>query len=433
MELRSYQAQAIYSARAALAHAQAHGKRRSVLLVAPTGAGKTRIAAEIIRLAVERGKRTLFLAHRTELIDQAYDALARLGLSVGVIAASSNKTVNPYRPVQVASIDTLNAREIRPISDLVIEDEAHHGAATTHRALLDHYRGATLVGLTATPERSDGSGLGGDLFSELVVVATPAELLEQGHLVPMEIVRPAAPLRPGKIAQRPVDAWRQHAAGRQTIVFCASVEHADRVSGEFAMDNVDTAVVSAETPHHTRTQSLRLFRSDDVRVLCNVAVLTEGVDLPNTSCIILARGVGTAGLYLQMAGRGSRPAPGKSNCILIDLRGVSHQLGHPYDSRTYSLDGRGIASKTEAAEQSYCRVCGAPIEPGGACTECNIGARDRSITVTGDVLVKYAAMRRLEPSAKRAWLTEWLAQARHRGYKQGWAYAKYRAVFGEAP
>jgi DNA repair protein RadD len=389
MQLRDYQQRAIDEARKALA--TVGNRRKSVLLVSPTGSGKTVIGAEIARSAVARGRRVLWLAHRSELISQASQKLTNLGLDVGLVSASHSHGVRPSASVQVASVDTLAVRNEWPPAVLIIVDEAHHGAARTWRGILDAYPSATVVGLTATPQRSDGSGLGGDLFSRLVVVTTPRELEAEGHLVPMEVIRPAKPLRAGQIAQRPVDAWTQHARGRQTIVFCASVEHANAVCDEFNTNHYRTsAVIDSKTHPDSRASLLEQFRRGILRALCNVAVLTEGTDLPNTSCIIIARGCGTPGLWMQMTGRGSRPHPGKRDCIVLDLRGVSHEHGHPYDPREYSLEGRGIAAQRTTADQSYCRVCGAPIEAGAVCAECGVEARSQSVTVTGDRLEKYA-------------------------------------------
>jgi DNA repair protein RadD len=388
VELRPYQAAAIDGARRALAGIEP-GRRRSVLLVSPTGSGKTVIGSRIVESAVSRSRRALWCVHRRELVDQAYDTLKALGLNVGVVCASSSRRPNPYAPVQVASLDTLIARDLHPPADVVVFDEAHHAAAKGYAEWLAGYPSASVVGLTATPERSDGTGLGG-LFSRMLVVTTPARCLADGHLVPMELVRPARPLKPGQIAQRPVDAWRQHAAGRQTIVFCASIDHASRVAVEFADAGVLASVISTNTETGGRRVALSEFRAGRLPVLCNVAVLTEGTDLPLTSCIILARGAGTPGIYLQMAGRGSRPSPGKSDCTLIDLRGVSHQHGHPYDSREYSLEGRGIRGIKDEATQGYCKTCGAPVESGLQCSECGVASgRDSTVTVTNTPLVKY--------------------------------------------
>lgn len=437
IELRSYQSEAIQKTRIAVA-SDLGGRRKSVLLVSPTGSGKTTIGAEFARLAVERSRRVLWLAHRAELVEQAADAILRGGSKVSVVSASSIRSETADGQVTVASLETLLARDLRPPADLVILDEAHHGAAPTYRQILDHYRDATLIGLTATPERSDGAGLGGDLFSRLIVVTTPQQCLADGHLVPMQIIRPARQLRPGQIAHRPVDAWVQHARGRQTIVFCQSVEHARDTAMQFGSEGVIASYVFGDTSVGGRKAAISDYRSGGTRVLCNVAVLTEGTDLPNTSCIIVARGAGTPGLWMQMTGRGSRPAPGKQDCIVFDLRGVSHEHGHPYADRTYSLEGRGIASLHADPLASYCRVCGAIATPGDPCAECGVEARARDVRVTGARLEPYqwnapAAIRAEGDEQRAVRLRRWIGEARERGYNRRWPFVRYRVVFGETP
>lgn len=418
-------------------------RRRSVLLVAPTGAGKTVIGGELVRLVSQRSRRVLWLAHRIELVEQAICAIQARGVRVVAHSAAKVCGENADEPVAVASLDTLYSRiqlneHWRPAADLVILDEAHHGAAQTYRHILDHYRDATLIGLTATPERSDGAGLGGDLFSRLIVVTTPQQCLADGHLVPMQIIRPAKQLRPGQIAQHPVDAWMQHARGRQTIVFCQSIEHARDTAMEFMGKGVMSSYVFGDTSVGGRRAAISDYRAGGTRVLCNVAVLTEGTDLPSTSCIIVARGAGTPGLWMQMTGRGSRPAPGKKDCIVLDLRGVSHEHGHPYDERTYSLDGRGIAPLHADPLASYCRVCGAIATPGEPCAECGVEARARDVKVTGARLEPYqwnapAVIRAEGDEQRAARLRRWIGEARERGYNRRWPFVRYRVVFGETP
>lgn len=425
--LRPYQLQAIDSIRGAAATSSA------ILCVSPTGSGKTTIASEIARLTVARGRRVLWLAHRAELVEQAFDRLRDFGLEVGAIAASSTRPPNPYHPVQVASIQTLLARGLRPEADTLIWDEAHHAPSTLWSGLASDYRSRLLIGFSATPERSDGRGLG-TVYTHIVEAAGVRQLVGLGHLVPCEIVRPGRRLCAGQIAQRPVDAWRAHAEGRPTICFSPSVIAADAHAAEFVQAGIPAAVVTADTPN--RSQILADFRSGAIRVLVNVYVLTEGFDAPETSCVILARGCGTQGTYLQMVGRGLRPAPGKTDCILIDLHGVSHDLGHPEDERIYSLDGKGIrrGSDDEVDPGASCRVCGAPVAAGEPCGDCGTAPREiRPPEVTGAALVKYAAKRAEGAEARVRTLARWIATARERGYREGWARGRYRAVYDHWP
>jgi superfamily II DNA or RNA helicase len=431
VSLRPYQIDAIERVRVLMRQ----GFKR-VLLVMPTGAGKTRTCAEMSRIVVARGGRVLWLAHRAELIDQAADTLTAQGLTVGSICATATTPPNPFASVQVASPQTLVRRELPP-ADLIVADEAHHfaDAAESWSALLAKYPTTPIVGPTATPDRGDGCGLRGS-FDAIAVGATVAQLTEMGHLVPCRIHRPDKYLEPGQIAQNPVDAYVEHAQGRRTIVFCRSVALAEEYAQEFVLRGIPARALSAETPWAERRLYLDAFKRGAIQVLLNVYVLTEGFDDPGVSCCILARGCGSAGMYLQMIGRILRPAEGKTDALLIDLRGVSHEHGRPEDERTYELEGRGIRIKDPNV---YCPVCGVAREPGEGCTSCGwVPSGDdtsKPDKVTGDPIKPWIShMRESDDAARRAMrLAKWLGEGRARGFKPGWAKFKFKSVYGGWP
>lgn len=415
MSLRPYQADAIARTRAALASGA-----RSVLIVCPTGGGKTVIGAELARKAVANGRRVLWLAHRVELIAQATSTLERM----------------VDDPVTVASLDTLIARGERPDADVVILDEAHHSASDTYNELMAHYFGrAVCIGLTATPQRGDGRGMGPAGWQRMVVVTTTRELIAQGALVPTEVIAPKAPLRPGQIAARPVDAYRAHANGTSALVYAPNLEAAEAMRTDFRDGSIRCELIHGGTPALTRAVLIEQFRAGVVPVLVNVGVLTEGTDLPIASTAILARGCGTIGLYLQIVGRVKRPYPGKTTSLLIDLRGVSHELGHPDEDRVFSLEGRGIRGRDEGADTTYCRVCGAPRVPDStSCEECGTEAQTaRPLKVVASPLEKWGHFRAQDAEQRAQTLARWLGVARAKGYREGWALAKYAAVYGARP
>ena len=430
-QLRDYQATAAEAVRAAM-----WGGARRVCLVMPTGAGKTRTAGELARLVVSQGRRVLWLAHRSELVDQAVEALVALGLSVGAMCSSATSPPNPFAPVQVASVQTLLARRARPPADLIVADEAHHFAEAARRwaELLDAYPSALIVGPTATPERGDGCGLEKQ-FDRIVTGPTVAELTELGHLVPCEVLRPDKPLEPGKIAQNPVDAVVAHAPGRRCAVFARSVPLAEQYAAEFRMQGISARAISAETPWGERRDAIAAFRRGEVRVLTNCYVLTEGFDAPELSCVVVARGCGSAGMWLQMVGRALRPAPGKRDALVLDLRGVSHEHGRPEDEREYSLSGTGIRLRDQ---QSYCPVCGAARTPPEPCESCGYVSEGddtaKPDAIAGVALKPYMRLRETDDDGKRAErLARWMRDGAARGYKPGWAVAKFAAVYGGRP
>lgn len=347
MDARPYQQRAIDQVRQLLG-----GGAGRVCLVAPTGSGKTVMGATIASGAVAGEKRVLWLVHRTELCDQAAGTLERLGLTVGVVSASSSRAPNPYASVQVASLQTLHKRrESLPDADLVIFDEAHHAAADTYASLLSEWPYAQRLGMTATPERADGRGLH-EHFDRIVVAASVRELVQQAVLVPVDVVVPTHALNPGEIAQSPAAAYQKHAHGRSALVFSPTVATAEQHLREFHSAGVTARLVEAATPVAERAEAIQAFRTGQTKVLVNVEVLTEGFDAPIASAAILARGVGSAGMYLQIAGRIMRSHHQKSDAVLIDLRGSSYAHGHPLDDRTFSLTGRGIRSARLLPDQS---------------------------------------------------------------------------------
>ena len=432
--LRPYQARAIHDAREAV-----RAGARAVLIVAPTGAGKTRIGVEVCRGALERGGRVLWLAHRAELLRQARDRLLDEGVPrVGIVAPWAREDDASDAPVMVASVQTLVARGKRggalPDATVVVLDEAHHYAADDWGRVATHYAACSRVGLTATPERADGRPMG-DLFDALVPVAQVSELQRLGVLVPCRVYAPAKPQK--GLASTPVDAYERHTPGELAFVFAANVAHAEAVAAEFLARGITAAVVHGAMRPSVRECLLADFRSGAIRVLVNVYALTEGVDVPQASSCILARGCGSAGQYLQMVGRILRSAPNKGHATLVDLTGVVHLHGLPDEDRRYSLTGEAIArSSGEAAPVVLsCLVCGGcfgawrTADTGRECPLC--GADAPAIKAPK---LRAAELVAVENSGRgRALLVELETQARQQGRDARWVAARYRAHLGAWP
>jgi DNA repair protein RadD len=339
-------------------------------LVLPTGGGKTVVAEELIRRALERSQRVLFIVHRRELVKQTAKRFRTAfgPLQVGTIGGGENPS--PYSPIQVAMIQTLVEREPerRPQADLIIWDECHHALADDWGGILDSYEHAHLVGLTATPQRLDGKPLG-DVFRDLVVAATYPELLKDGHLVQCRAYQP--PEVPGNgLAQEPLKAWQRYAENSQTFAFASDVQGAHAHAAAFNAAGIPSAVIEAKTPAAERDDHLRRFAHGQLRVLWNVYVLTEGTDIPAARCVLLARSVNHVSMFLQMCGRVLRPHESKRDAILIDLTGATLIHGMPLEERAYSLDGKGI-QRTSLAPLRNCMQCGATILSAyDVCPEC---------------------------------------------------------------
>lgn|SRR5512139_1527488 len=366
LELRDYQHRAI----SALRDSYASG-HRSPVLVLPTGGGKTVVAAAIIQGALARGNRSLFVAPRRELINQTVRKLADAGIWDVRVIQAANDTGRPDAPVIVGSIQTLTMDRWLghlPQADLVIPDECHHLVSDKWSQLAGAYPSARWLGLTATPQRSDGRPLG-DVFDDMVVAASVRELTDLGYLVPCRVFAPPDALDTAQLALDPVGAYQQHGAGQRAIVFCVTVEHARQVAADFNAAGIVSDLVVGTSPAQQRADTLTRFASGEIRALVNVNVLTEGFDDPPVAVCILARKPQHAGTFLQMAGRVLRPAPGKTQATLIDLCGSVHEHGVPALDREYSLDGKAITgAKRDAIRQ--CPTCGAVFLAAPTCPEC---------------------------------------------------------------
>lgn len=392
--------------------------------IAVHNSGKTVIGIEAARRSIERGRRVVWLAHRTELIEQTLQVAQRAGIAAGIVSATHPS--NWQAPLQICMMQTLLSREQRPDAELAIVDEAHHAVAAEWSLVVRHY--PKRIGLTATPERADGRGLG-IAFDSLHVAASIRELTDAGHLVPCNVIGPARALDSGQLAQHPVDAYREHCGDRPTIVFAPTIERAE----EWA-EQLQAVVVHSRMSAELRAAAISDFRAGLRRVLVNVNVLTEGFDAPETSACILARGCGSPGMYLQIVGRVLRPAPGKTDALLIDLRGVSHVHGAPDAEREYSLHGAGIRLKDDL---KFCACCGTSITeyPCSTCGYSPADSDDKPVKITGEALraIKFAAKRREDDEKRADYWQRVTQEARHKGYKRGWAIHRYVAVYGGPP
>lgn len=415
---------------------------RRICVVLPTGGGKTRLGMGVVEGAMSKGRRLLWVAHREELIDQASESLRELGQDHGIIKAG--RVASPSMPVQVASVQTLTARPgSLPPADIIVADECHHNTCDTHRDMLAHYpRPELVLGLTATPQRGDGAPLG-DIYEALVVGATIAELQAarrpDGHtvLVPCRTVRPPAAQQ--ELAERPIQALlklgrRRDGSIRPTILFAASVRESIEHVAEARAAGLRAMHVDGKTAPAERKLALDMFRRGELDLVSNVFVLTEGFDAPITECILLARGCGNHGTFLQMVGRGLRSSPstGKVDCLIIDLCGVVHQHGLPEWGCTYSLTGKAISKGEDAARVQQCGACGACFKPAEFCPACgkHLGKPRAKKKVKPADLAEHA----IEPLHKRQeFLERLIGEAKSKGYKAGWVGMRFKARFGFWP
>ena len=406
--LRPYQQRSLEQLREGFA---AHQRQ---LLVIPTGGGKTTVAAHMIRATLERSSEpntVLFMAHRTELIEQCSERLDQNGLSAhGVIMAAHGRR-RPFAPVQVASVDTLaNRPPLSPAPRLIIADECHRTlGGRQNRVIRDLYPRAFVVGLTATPWRLDGRGLGQyergvpQLFTRLVLGATYAQLIADGFILEPQVLCPWKPSLRGvrkdasgdydeaELAKRcdqpqtiadMVAVWLERANGARTVAFAASVQHSQHIAAAFQAAGVAAEHLDGTTPPEERRALLARLASGETRLVSNYGVLTEGWDCPAVEVCILARPTRSLSLHMQCVGRVLRPAAsaGKTRALVLDFAGSTLNHGWPTADRAWTLADRPVEEREEregcedgdeSLDVSVCPHCYA-ARPGkrGACPEC---------------------------------------------------------------
>lgn len=320
-----------------------------MLVCIPTGGGKSATGSAIAR---NYAGHTLWLAHRTELIKQATGTLQRMGV----------------KDFTVASLQSLLASGRRPDADLVVLDECHHANASTYATVLQHYSSVAHLGLTATPQREDGRALG-DHYDRMVCPTSYSELIDEGSLVDCRVIASPQALSGKEVAVDPVDAYLKHTPGQSAFLFAPDVRTSKRHAEAFLNAGVVAAHVDGTTSDEERSEALRAFSAGEVQVLCNVNIFTEGTDVPRCSTVILARGCGSVGLYLQMVGRALRPYPGKECATILDLTGAVLEHGLPTADREWCLVGSGNGRACKAA-LAMCEQCGACWEGSRTCPVC---------------------------------------------------------------
>jgi DNA repair protein RadD len=446
----------------------AEGRRRP-LLVAPTGAGKTVIASELIRRWIVQYRRVLFLAHRREIIDQTSAKLTVNGVRHGIIM--SQVSPRPMEAVQVASIDTLLVRGVRssamdlPPADLVIFDEAHRARGRTREHLISLYPEAALLGMTATPCRGDGRGLG-NLFDVMIECPQVADLIVGGYLVKSRVYAPVNPDLKGvrvekgdyvisqlagrmnteRLVGNIVEHWYKHGEGRPTVAFAVDVAHSVAIRNQFLGAGVRAEHLDGETPLPERADILARLASGETKVVSNCMVLTEGWDCPPVGCTILARPTKQMGLFRQMVGRVLRPADGKPDAVILDHSGAVFRHGLPEDHVEWTLDVDGRAAapvheKRKAGKEPALRECpsckAVMIKP--PCSACgwmpepkarNIDFEDGRL---GLVVGGKARAQAYTNEEKARWYQMLIGEALRRGKKPGWAWYLFKDKFGHEP
>ena len=466
-ELRDYQHRAITNLRTSLLRGA-----KAPLFVLPTGGGKTAIAAELVRAARDKGKPVLFLAPRRELIYQASHRLEVSGIYHGIVM--SGEPVSRMPSVQVASIATLYARCVQrdtmepPPAALVIVDEAHIGIGGRAQSILEYYRmqGAVIVGLTATPARSDGRALG-MVYDDLVEGPTIQDLIDGGYLVRPRYFAGSKPDLTGvkvqagdyqqtELAERTdqptlvgdvVENWARLAEDRQTFVFSVNRAHSRHLAERFKAIGVAAEHIDGETDLEERKAIHERLQSGETQVVCNCQIYTYGVDYPPVSCIVLAAPTKSLPKYMQMVGRGLRTFDGKADCLVLDHAGCIDECGRIEEPMPWTLAGKEKIQDRKARERKEPRELTCPdcSEVFAAQKHCPGCGREMKAEHQQAIAALEAELTEIDEARRRAEKRQWTmdrkiqffgelkAYAMNQGYKPGWAAHAFQERTGVWP
>ena len=444
MKLRPYQQQLIDDTRF-----QLQLGRKKVLIVLPTGGGKTVCFSHIAESASKKGNRVCVLVHRAELLDQASRSMP---VRHGLIAAG--RSMDLSHSVQIASVQTL-ARRLHQLPkdffQLLIVDEAHHTTAGTWASVVEHFDSARLIGVTATPIRLDGRGLG-EHYESMVVGPSAQWLTDNGFLSQAKVLAPPGiqtsglKKRMGDFDMRQAEGllqqgqamgdclthYRQHLNGQTAIAFCCSVAHSQAVAGLFQANGVAAASIDGKMDVNRRRSLLASLGRGEIKVLTSCALIGEGVDVPSVGGCILLRPTSSVGLHLQMIGRCLRVSPGKTRAVILDHVGNTLRLGHHLEDREWTLDGEQKAKREKCTSVKVCPKCFAAMSSQvSECEECGHAftvERRELKTVAGTLqelqVEKAQKKQKRVDQGKARTIDELIALGKSRGYKYPVAWAR---------
>ena len=411
IELRSYQEDVLQKLKNTL-----DNSKKSPLLVLPTGGGKTIVFSEISKYLIDQEKKVLILVHRRELVTQACNKLNQINVKYGVIAPSH---LPSNHSLQVASIYTLSRRmhRIKFIPDYIIFDEAHHVAAKTWVDVVNKYKKATRIGVTATPMRLDGKSLKG-YFDVLINGPEVVDLVDKGYLCKHKVY--ASPhqldlsslklkrndylkkdisklVKNKTITGNAVSHYKKYLLDKPTVVFCIDIQHAESILQRFLDEDIKAALLTGDTPNSERDIILDKLKNNIIHVVISVDVISEGTDLPCVEGAILLRPTNSEALYRQQVGRVLRPGENKTAIILDHVNNtITHGFVDEFRDWTLDLD-IPYGQKKKNPLVRICKQCNHVFKFAKSCPECGFSLTKKEIEeIEGELeeLQKEEALRR---------------------------------------
>ena len=427
-----------------LRDAYANGARAPIL-VAPTGFGKTATAAEVVRLAIAKGRTVWFLAHLREILDDTSARLTAAGISHGHIRAG--RSVDYSQKVQVVAVQTAVRRPSLPRPHLIIVDECHLAIATSYQKVIAAAGHPLLLGLTGTPQRLDGRGLR-EVFDILVHTCSTAELINEELLAPVRVFAPpGADLsgigrrggdfdqgQAGAVMSRPAvvgDAlshWKKLCAGRRGVAFATTVAHAEAISQQWRQAGYRAMTVHGNSDDAERREAIAGLRAGRLDLVACAQLWIAGVDVPEIDAVIWLRPTSSLTAWLQGNGRGLRIAPGKRDLLILDHVGNCTRLGHPLTVHDWTLDGLRKRDREAAPSVKVCPQCfSTSISTAQVCRDCGhvfAPPERRELRQVEGELQEIAVTKKREQGKAQS-LQDLIALGHSRGYKNAVAWAKH--------
>lgn len=449
--LRDYQEGAVEEIRRAFSS----GKKK-VLLHLATGAGKTTIFSHVLKATQSKGWPAMMVVRGRKLVDQGSQRLIREGVEHGVLMAR-HWMYRPHLSLQVASVDTMIARGLRPPARLLVIDECHMATSPGYKEILEDYPDAFVLAVTATPYTKDSLEHLADVVVQPIKLR---ELIARGYLVPPRYFCPTRPdlsrvrvssstgdyessglelvMDRASLTGDIVEQWKKHAGERPTICFAVSIKHSLHLRDAFESHGIRCEHLEANTPEEEREAAIARLERGETKVLTNVGILCTGVDIPKVSCIVLARPTKSYSLYVQQVGRGTRTSPGKADFLVLDHADNVSRHGFVEDEPEACIDG----GFTKAEPQiRICKRCFLAYE-GARCPSCPAPERQTPAedgpeipeAVPGELVeakaVEETQSRLLDEQAK-LYRDECRREASLRGYRDGWVWHQVAKRYGK--
>lgn len=446
-KLYDYQQKLVVETRQALSNGN-----KGVLIVSPPGSGKSAVIAEIARLTTLKKNRVLFFVHRQELVKQIKDSFIK-----------QNVDLNYCTIMTVGKV--AHRLSILPKPNLIIVDESQHSRAKTYQKIFNYYSDIPRLGFTGSPWRLSGKGFK-DIYSTMIQGPKTKWLIDHHKLAPFTVYgyqlgnkNVLKHSSTGDYTKRSMDdfthsiihggivkSWIKFAKNRKTIIYCHSINFSKEVAQAFRDAGINAVHADSKTSTHKRERIMNDFKQSKIKVLCNVDLISEGVDVPDCSCVVLLRPTESLVIYLQQSMRAMRYQPDK-RAVIIDQVGNFERFGLPDQDRQWTLEDRAKhprreGSTTDGPAIKTCPECFAVIEASNI--TCPICGHDFSVEIRRIQQKKDQELRAIKAQehtsevfttnyiltqdpATFTTMEQFYDYSKAKGYKKGWAYYQGKA------